>query len=93
MNNDPVPGIDDLDDISIHEPQDKIYRFGEPSVQYLGDPAAFERDPRIRSPRKYSGGSFVSDLASVAELQKMLDDKNRLSLAEVLESINKEAKV
>ncbi len=50
-------------------------------------------DPRIRSPRKYSGGSFAPDLANLQDLQKMLDDKNRPSLAEVVESINKEAKV
>ncbi len=49
-------------------------------------------DPRIRSPRKYSGGSFAPDLANLQDLQKMLDDKNRPSLAEVVESINKEAK-
>ncbi len=48
-------------------------------------------DPRIRSPRKYSGGSFVSDLANVAELQKRLDDKNRPSLAEVVGDINEHA--
>ncbi len=68
---DAVPGLDDLDDISIHDIP----------------------DPRIRSPRKYSGGSFAPDLANLQELQKMLDDKNRPSLAEVVESINKEAKL